>query len=411
MTPDCRFVGFGFGAIQAGLLLYEASRSGRFSRLVVAEVMPDVVEAIRANGGRYGVNIATRTGIERREVAGIEILNPSVPSDREALVRAVSEAGEIATALPSVSFYGTGGATSVLGILSEGLARKASDPALPDAVIYTAENHNHAAETLADGLRAALGTAYPAVSRRAQALNTVIGKMSSVVTDRAQIADQALAPIAPGRPRCFLVEEFNRILITRIDLPGFQRGISVFEEKADLLPFEEAKLYGHNATHALLGYLAALRKLPYMADASRHAELIEFARSAFVEESGAALCRRHAGLDPLFTPAGYRAYVEDLMVRMVNPHLRDSVERVTRDPRRKLGWEDRLVGTMRLAREQGVTPARYAVGAAAALRLLAAAESVPEKRLLETLWSDAKADRGELDQIVAWIAEATARLD
>ena len=31
------FVGFGFGAIQAGLFLYEAYRSGNFGRLVVAE--------------------------------------------------------------------------------------------------------------------------------------------------------------------------------------------------------------------------------------------------------------------------------------------------------------------------------------------------------------------------------------
>ena len=37
------FVGFGFGAIQGGLFLYEAFRSGQFRRLVVAEVVPEVV--------------------------------------------------------------------------------------------------------------------------------------------------------------------------------------------------------------------------------------------------------------------------------------------------------------------------------------------------------------------------------
>ena len=31
------FVGFGFGAIQAGLFLYEAHASGQFDRFVVAE--------------------------------------------------------------------------------------------------------------------------------------------------------------------------------------------------------------------------------------------------------------------------------------------------------------------------------------------------------------------------------------
>ena len=57
------FTGFGFGAIQAGLFLYEARRSGNFDRLVAAEVIPEVVEAVRTNGGTYGLNIATRTGI------------------------------------------------------------------------------------------------------------------------------------------------------------------------------------------------------------------------------------------------------------------------------------------------------------------------------------------------------------
>ena len=41
------FVGFGFGPIQTGLFLSEAFASCRFGRLVVAEVMADLVAAIR----------------------------------------------------------------------------------------------------------------------------------------------------------------------------------------------------------------------------------------------------------------------------------------------------------------------------------------------------------------------------
>ena len=48
---DRTFVGFGFGAIQAGLFLHEAHRAGRFRRLVVAEVVPEVVAAVRRSGG------------------------------------------------------------------------------------------------------------------------------------------------------------------------------------------------------------------------------------------------------------------------------------------------------------------------------------------------------------------------
>ena len=49
--------------------------------------------------------------------------------------------------------------------------------------------------------------------------------------------------------------------------------------------------------------------------------------------------------------------------------LRDPVDRVTRDPARKLGWEDRLLGSMKLARAAGVTPEGLAEGARLALLL------------------------------------------
>jgi mannitol-1-phosphate 5-dehydrogenase len=393
MAKQRTFVGFGFGAIQSGLFVYEAWRSGNFDRLVVAEVMPQVVASIRGNGGKYGLNIATPAGIESYTVGPIEILNPAVEQDRERLIEAVAEAAEVATALPSVKFYGEGKAGDVVDILAAGVARKGGSPKWPDAVIYTGENHNHAAEILTQLLERRLEGG--ASASRVQVLNTVIGKMSGVVTDAAQMAEQSLLPMTPDSTRAFLVEAFNRILITMIDLPGFSRGIEVFEEKQDLLPFEEAKLYGHNATHALIGYLLRAQGGSYMSEAAGHADLIKLAREAFLQESGGALCRKYCGIDALFTGQGYQAYVDDLLARMTNPHLRDAVDRITRDTRRKLGWEDRLVGTMRLALGQGISPVRYAKGAAAAVRQLAVEESLSPEGLLEELWSGC----GEADTV------------
>src|SRR5205085_7207732 len=102
------FVGFGFGAIQSGLFLYEAFRSGNFERLVVAEVVPEIVAAVRRAQGRYRINIATQTGIKVQEVRGLEILNPTVAEDAQTLAAALAGASEIATALPSVEFYQRG---------------------------------------------------------------------------------------------------------------------------------------------------------------------------------------------------------------------------------------------------------------------------------------------------------------
>lgn len=385
MKQSPTFVGFGFGAIQAGLFVYEAWRSGNFGRLVVAEVVPAMVEGLRRHHGRYALNLAAASGIETHAIGPLEILNPLDRQDRLVLIEAVAEAGELATALPSVAFYGTGQAGDVLDILSAGLREKIRDAGLPAAIVYTAENHNQAAEILAGALESRLGAGGLAACRT-QVLNTVIGKMSGVVAEPARISEQGLVPVVPDIARAFLVESFNRILISKVRLPGFRRGIRAFEEKADLLPFEEAKLYGHNATHALIGYLLRTNGGAYMSEAAQDPALLHLAREAFLLESGAALCRKYHGTDDLFTTAGYTAYVDDLLVRMTNPFLKDAVERVTRDTRRKLGWDDRLIGTMRLALGQGISPERYARGAAAALTQLAAEENTTTDPLLENLW-------------------------
>ena len=361
--PPRTFVGFGFGAIQGGLFLYEAFRSGNFDRLVVVEVLPDVVAALRRSGGRYRVNVATLAGLEVHEITGIEALNPKDPTDRIALLAALGEASEICTALPSVDFF-----SSVAPLLAEGLRSP--------AIIYTAENNNHAAELL----EAAVRKLQPSLSVNHQFLNTVIGKMSGVVT-----ATGSLVAITDDLPRAFLVEEFNRILITQISVPGFRRGIEVFAEKPDLLPFEEAKLYGHNAVHALLGYLANQRGYQFMSDLAGDAELMQLGREAFLVESGPALIARRGGLDPLFTPAGYQAYAEDLLRRMMNPWLSDAVVRIIRDPRRKLSWQDRLIGTMRLALDAGIQPVRFTKGARAAVAVLA--QEAPGISL-DSLWPE-----------------------
>jgi mannitol-1-phosphate 5-dehydrogenase len=358
--------------------------------------MPEVVDAIRKAGGSYRVNIATAQGIEKKDVAGITLLNPNDPADREALVAAVANADELATALPNVRFYETGGAASVISVLTDGFARRRSRGEKRRSIVYAAENHNHAAEILEAHLIARL--AVPAATLRAsvQCLNTVIGKMSGIVTDEAQIADQGLVRLAGATGRCVLVEAFNHILITRIAWSDFPRGIPIFTEKDNLLPFEEAKLYGHNATHALMGYLARRQGYNTIADVRRNPQILELARAAFLQESGAALIRKYREFDQLFTEAGYRDYAEDLLCRMMNPHLRDLVERVVRDPRRKLGWDDRLVGTMRLALGQGITPRYYALGARAALAMLR--ESEPEQdeaQLLDALWAGASGEARE----------------
>jgi mannitol-1-phosphate 5-dehydrogenase len=414
LSGNRTFVGFGFGPIQAGLFLYEAYESGNFSRLVAAEILPDVVRSVRDGGGQFTVNIARRDRIEAATIGPVDIRNPAVDTDRHCLVEAVADADEIATAVPSIDCYVSEGPGSLHRILAEGLRLKGFRRG-PRAVVYASENHNHAAEILEDAVRGAISPdARDTLRSRVRFLNTVIGKMSGTTS-----ADEPLGSIAPGLRRAFLVESFNRILISAVDFgeapQRFERGIGILEEKADLLPFEHAKLYGHNATHALAAYTASARGLTRIAELNDCPDILGFLRSAFLEESGRALITLHQGVDPLFTPKGYEEFCDDLLQRMLNPYLGDTVERVGRDPRRKLGWDDRLIGTIRIALRAGIRPARYALGAAAALSLIEPQilqRDLDPSPALERLWGRATRPRDEAStvaELVRGAAEALRR--
>ncbi len=353
-------VGFGLGAIQSGLFLYEAQASGNFDRLVVAEVVPEVIESVRKNAGVILVNIAHPDHIETVSVGPLEVLDPNKDTDRQVLIEAIAQADAITTALPGVDFYRRGQIGCVpYQILADGLRLKIKTNG-PRAVIYCAENHNHAAEILQELVVGELAGDNIQLLEKVCFLNTVIGKMSGVINEQAERAALGLKSMTPELPRAILVEAFNRILISRIHFPqpGFTPRIAAFIEKDNLLPFEEAKLYGHNATHALAAYLGSLLGIERIAELKDIPGMMEFLRAAFMQESGTALIRRHKRIDPLFTPGGYQEYVDDLLLRMVNPFLADRVDRVGRDVERKLGWDDRLVGTMRLCLSQGIQPRR-----------------------------------------------------
>jgi mannitol-1-phosphate 5-dehydrogenase len=394
-------------------MLLEAQSAHAFDTYTIAEIDQGLVDAVRRNADAVMINIAHTDRIEQRRLSGIRILNPTVDADRHALLSAITAADELATAIPGVKLYGAGGPSSIAALLARGI-----DPAKP-RILYASENNNYAAEILDEEIRR--HTTDTRRLSRFQILNTVVGKMSGVIADSAVMKRLALAPMTPDSPKAIVVEEFNRILVSRVTLPGYRRGITVFEEKDDLLPFEEAKLFGHNAIHALLGYLAYGRGYRVMSEVGGDEELMAIGHEAFIEESGTTLIRKHGSSgDPLFTPAGYAAYADDLLARMTNRFLNDEIARVCRDPGRKLSYTDRIFGTMREALDQGVSPTLMARGAAAGLRYCIAEKvelgiplppspddltATSARSILEALWKDDPTDKHR-EHIVELVAKA-----
>jgi mannitol-1-phosphate 5-dehydrogenase len=341
------FLGIGLGAVQSGLFLYEAYKSGNFSRFIICEVNKKLVDEIKNESGCLWINTAHNDRIERNCIKGIEIFDPGNPADALNISAAIKEADEISTALPSTDFYDMG-ENSVAKLLAANINNSKQQ------VIYTAENNNFAAEILHSAI---LKYTTPDKLSNLNILNTVIGKMGGVINDEATIKEFGLKYITPGSKTAVLVEKFNDIIISRINLPGFKRGIEIFREKDDLLPFEEAKLFGHNAVHSMLGFFAWLRGYSYMSEIRNDDVLMGYGRKAFREESGAFLLKKYKNNeDKLFTKTGFDFYGSDLLDRITNPFLRDEVKRICRDPLRKLQYNDRFAGTIREALKQDVIP-------------------------------------------------------
>ena len=387
------FVGFGFGAIQGGLFLPAALESGNFDRLVVAEIDAELVAQIRRAGGRYQCNIAESETLRTVEVSGVEVFNPLVAEDRPALLEAIAGANELCTALPSFKLYDSG-AASVAALLTEGLGRKVENTQAPSAVVYAAENDARAAARL----REACLTRKPSgFGNRVVFSETVIAKMCSVVSDGSRMREEGLLPLTEFSSRALLVEAYDTILIDDRVPAGFVRGLDRFITKPNLDPYALTKFFGHNAIHATLGFLAKQEGLRFMHELRENPELMMLARTAFVEEAGVGLRAKYSNVrDDLFTEDGFSDYAEDALERMINPFLRDPVDRVTRDPIRKLGWEDRLLGSMKLAIQAGAVPRIMARAARVALAY--ACEEGPwaePGQALKEIWKDHGDDEGK----------------
>lgn len=121
------------------------------------------------------------------------------------------------------------------------------------------------------------------------------------------------------------------------------------------------KLYTYSAGHAITAYLGYLKGYHYIHTAIRDPEIRSVVLAAMAEgQRGVAA---HYGEDI----AGNSGDLLEIIARFDNALLNDPIIRVGRDPKRKLGFEDRLIGAARLAEKAGISPEKLILGAASAL--------------------------------------------
>lgn len=151
--------------------------------------------------------------------------------------------------------------------------------------------------------------------------------------------DRIVPPSAEGStdPLAVTVETFSEWIVDGTQFKGTPPAITGMELTDNLMAFVERKLFTLNTGHAITAYLGQLAGLQTIRDAILDPAVRKVVKGA-MEESGAVLIRRYG-----FDPQKHAAYIDKILQRFENPYLHDDVERVGRQPLRKLGAGDRLI--------------------------------------------------------------------
>ncbi len=293
--------------------------------------------------GAYTLRLSGIVKVEDRVIAPVTAVDGR---DADRVAEAVAGASLIATAV------GARALRAIAGPMARGLAERFQDPAAAPLNVIICENLHDAPEQLRGFVTEAMSReAWGRVAGSAGFVPAVIARMSPVPTPEQREADVSLIVAEPYK-------------VLPVDRDAFVGPIPHVVGMEAVSPFEAytaRKLYIHNAAHALLGYLGYQRGHAYGYEALDDPWVASRLDLGLSESSRALI----AEFD--FEPVALREHIDYLLVRFANRALADPVDRLARDPLRKLSPGDRLVGAARLAERHGIRVDGLAWGIAAAL--------------------------------------------
>ncbi|WP_173923587.1 mannitol-1-phosphate 5-dehydrogenase [Agromyces sp. Marseille-P2726] len=345
-------VHFGAGNIGrgfVGLLLHEAGYE-----VVFADVDAELIDALAASG-RYTVH-EVGEGARDRVVDGYRAIDSS--TDAAALLDELKTADVVTTAVgPTILRF-------IAPHLVMALRERLADA--PPLAIMACENAINATDRLRDEM-ASLSSPeeWPTLASRAVFANTAVDR------------------IVPGQAEAGLdvtVETFFEWAIEEAPFGSRVPQIPGAHFVADLAPYIERKLFTVNTGHAATAYFGFVAGHERIADALADPTVAEAVERALGETS-ALIVAKHD-----FTESEQRQYRATILERFHNPELPDTVERVGRQPLRKLGRHERFVGPAAelAARGLAVDGLLGAIGAALRFDVPSDPESVELQELLRS---------------------------
>ena len=336
-----KLVQFGAGNIGRSFIGQLFSKAGW--DVVFIDIDELVIEELNRRG-EYRVEIRDREPetITVTNVRGVSGNDPEKVSDE------VSTADLVATAV------GKKALPHIMHPIASGLQKRQAGNPGKTLDIVICENMLEGARIFREGLASHLPVDFP-LGRLAGFVETSIGKMVPIMSE----ADRADDPLL------VYTEAYNTLILDRKGFKGALPDVPGLDPKDNIEAYVDRKLFIHNMAHGVTGFVSHVFKPTYrfVWEAAKDPEILTIVREA-MWESGEALLKEYPGE---FDRASTQEHIEDLLGRFQNEALGDSIYRVGRDLYRKLGPDDRLVGSISLCRRNGAMPNRIALATACAL--------------------------------------------
>ncbi|MCM8816333.1 MAG: hypothetical protein NC913_02335 [Candidatus Omnitrophica bacterium] len=188
-------------------------------------------------------------------------------------------------------------------------------------------------------------------------------------TDKVGLVETVLGrmiPIVPEElkrqyPLIILAEPYKTMPVAKGMFKGELPEIKDFLFVENIEPYEAMKLYIHNFTHAALAYAGHLKGYNFIWQALEDEKIKNLLKKAYLEIKQAINKRYNVPAEELDD------YYNDLLSRFSNKALGDTIARVGREPIRKMGNEDRIIGAAKLCQQQGIFPENICFFAACCL--------------------------------------------
>lgn len=335
---------YGAGSIGRGFIGALFSKIGY--EVVFIDVNDRVIELINQEGC-YPQIIMN----ERQDVNWITNIRAVDGKDEDAVIQEIKTADIMATAV------GASILERIAPLIAKGLmARWDEKPECPLDILIC-ENLMDADKLLLKKLKTLISEPYLSLMKRKLGLvETSIGRM---------VPPADPAAIDPKEhPLAVRVEAYDYL---PVDRAAFKGTIPQYEKIVPYEPFHyylERKLYIHNMAHVTTAYLGQRKGAVHIDEAANDIGIQKIVMGCMTES--ALMLFQKYDVDYI----ELQKHMDDLIWRFQNRYLKDTVERVVRDPIRKLQPSDRLVGAARACEEQGITPVYLAFAIALAVSAL-----------------------------------------